>query len=127
MNGTRYIVTKIGQRLIQAKIAVGPYKDTEILIPRILFQPEDKNIPFEFERRQFPIRVCGGITANRAQGQGFKKVGVYLKQDFFAHGQLYVALSRATCPRGLTIYKPIDKKKKNAHLYMRNVVYKEVL
>ena len=90
MNGTRHIVTQIGKRLIKAQIAGGgPYDGNEILIPRILFHPEDKNLPFEFERCQFPVRVCGGMTANKAQGQGFSRVGIYLKNDFFSHGQCY--------------------------------------
>ena len=75
----------------------------------------------------FLFRVCGGMTANRAQGQGFSKVGIYLKQDFFSHGQLYVAMSRATCPSGLSIFKPQDPNNPEAHLYMKNVVYKEIL
>ena len=128
MNGTRHIVTQIGKRLIKAQIAGGgPYDGNEILIPRILFHPEDKNLPFEFERCQFPVRVCGGMTANKAQGQGFSRVGIYLKNDFFSHGQCYVALSRATSPKGLSIYKPPTSNNANAHLYMKNVVYKEIL
>ena len=78
--------------------------------------------------RQFPIRICGGMTANRAQGQGFSTVGIYLKQDMFSHGQLYVGLSRATNPRNVTIFKPKDPKKADdSHLYMKNVVWKQVL
>ena len=51
MNGTRCIVLQIGKRVLKAQICCGPYKGTEFLIPKILFHPEDKNIPFEFERR----------------------------------------------------------------------------
>ena len=68
------------------------------------------------------------MTANRAQGQGFSTVGIYLKQDMFSHGQLYVSLSRATDPRKVTIFKPKDPKKEDeSHLRMRNVVWKQVL
>ena len=51
MNGTRCILLQIGKRVLKAQICCGPYKGTEFLIPKILFHPEDKNIPFEFERR----------------------------------------------------------------------------
>ena len=68
------------------------------------------------------------MTANRAQGQGFSTVGIYLKQDMFSHGQLYVALSRATNPRNVMIFKPKDPKRDDdSHLYMKNVVWKQIL
>ena len=52
VNGARYIVKTLSNRIIHAQIAVGPHAGKEILIPRILFHPDDKSIPFEFERRQ---------------------------------------------------------------------------
>ena len=71
---------------IYAELAVGPNKGESIIIPRIIFQPDDKTLPLEFERRQFPVRPCFGITSNKSQGQTLEKVGIYLKNDFFQHG-----------------------------------------
>ena len=74
---------------------------------------------------QFPVRLCFAVTSNKAQGQTMKHVGIYLQQDFFSHGQLYVALSRVQSPQNLKIYRPYEGDKKSHET--TNVVFKEVL
>ena len=70
------------------------------------------------------------MTSNKCQGQTAEQIGLYLKEDLFAHGQLYVSLSRVGHPDRVKIYKPAPQDAKNpsdAHLFMKNVVYKEIL
>ena len=69
------------------------YNGSEVFIPRIDFIPKTE-LPFEFKRRQFPVRVCYAMTINKSQGQSMKYVGLYLPEPVFTHGQLYVGLSR---------------------------------
>uniref|UniRef100_A0A8R1IG49 ATP-dependent DNA helicase n=1 Tax=Caenorhabditis japonica TaxID=281687 RepID=A0A8R1IG49_CAEJA len=59
------------------------------------------------------------ISINKAQGQSFGRVGLYLPEDVFAHGQTYVALSRARSKNELLIKSTSER--------LLNVVYKEIL
>jgi ATP-dependent DNA helicase PIF1 len=52
-------------------------------------------LPFTFTRLQFPVVLAYSMTINKSQGQTLDRVGIYLKTNVVAHGQLYVALSRA--------------------------------
>ena len=91
---------KLGHRVIEAQIASGVNKGKCVLIPRITLIPSDTQFPFTLKQHQFPIRPCFAMTTNKAQGQTFDFVGVYLPEDVFTHGLLYVDFSRvrnSTC------------------------------
>ena len=74
-----------------------------------------------------------------AQGQTIPIVGVYLPEPVFSHGQLYVALSRATAKSNIKILAMKDdrkgktdnsKKRKRTESLVtttKNIVYKEIL
>ena len=98
--------------------------NSDILIPRIKFHPEDQKLPFEWQRIQFPVKVCFGITSNKAQGKTYKSIGINLTKDFFTHGQTYVALSRVGSGKNVKVFKPLNS---NSRGYMANVVYPEIL
>ena len=84
--------------VLQAKIISGQFDGNVVLIPRIALRPKDGDFPFEWQRRQFPVRVCFAMTINKAQGQTLTRAGIYLADHVFAHGQLYVAASRVSHP-----------------------------
>ena len=123
----RYNIIKATQSYIHAKLAVGPYcdkEDSDILIPKIIFKPDSEKMPVKFMRKQFPVRPDFSITANRSQGGTYQKVGIYLKDELFGHGQTYVAISRVGSFKKVSVFKP---KNSPSFGYMRNVVYQEIL
>ncbi|XP_050059845.1 ATP-dependent DNA helicase PIF1-like [Aphis gossypii] len=80
------------------------YKGEDVLIPRIPMIPTD--VPFEFKRLQFPVRLAFAMTINKSQGQSLSVCGINLENPCFSHGQLYVACSRVGKPSDLFIYAP---------------------
>ncbi|XP_076888554.1 uncharacterized protein LOC143539011 [Bidens hawaiensis] len=123
-NGTRLQVLSLGTHVIEVKILSGTNTGEIISIPRIALTLSDKNIAFKFTRRQYPLSVCFVMTINKSQGQSLNRVDLYLKNDVFSHGQLYVTLSRVTSKNGLKILI-LDKYGKQT-CKTTNVVFKEI-
>ena len=119
-NGTRLIVDKvIDGNVLRATVAGNPSKVA--LIPRIKLIPDNPAFPFQWSRRQFPVRLAFAMTINKSQGQTLRRVGVdLLMKPVFSHGQLYVAVSRVGHPSHITFSVPQG-------CLTRNVVYKEAL
>ncbi|XP_045453744.1 uncharacterized protein LOC123663048 [Melitaea cinxia] len=116
-NGTRLKIVKLKNFLIECTILTGCGTGDTVLIPRIPMIPSE--LPFQFKRLQFPIKLAFGITINKAQGQTLKVAGIDLTDQCFSHGQLYVALSRVTCKNNLFVFT-------NNPSEVMNVVYKEI-
>jgi PIF1-like helicase len=123
-NGTRLYVRRMGDRVIETTIVGGEHHNTVALIPRITLSPgSNVALTFAFQRRQFPVRLAFALSINKSQGQSVKYVGIDLRMPVFAHGQLYVALSRATARENIRVLLPGDTVACRTH----NIVYKEVL
>lgn len=86
-NGTRLIITRCYQFLIEARIITGNNIGNITYIPRINMSPADKTLPFLLKQKHFPISVCYAMTVNKSQGQTVKNVGLYLREPVFGHGQ----------------------------------------
>ncbi|XP_019196361.1 PREDICTED: uncharacterized protein LOC109190351 [Ipomoea nil] len=123
-NGTRLIVTRLADHVLEGKIMCGTNVGTRVLIPRMSLTPSDPRLSFKFQRKQFPLMLSYAITINKSQGQTLYKVGLLLKKPVFNHGQLYVAVSRVSSPRGLKIL--ICGKNVSCLSTTKNVVYTEV-
>ncbi len=126
-NGTRYVIDSMHDHVIEATITMGVHAGKQIFIPRIPISPSDTTFPFRMQRRQFPIRPCFAMTANKSQGQTLSKVGLYLTKDFFSHGQLYVAMSRVGDKRNIKILTQNGHFDQKDGVFTDNVVYHEIL
>ena len=105
-NGTRYIVKKINPRTLELEVASGQHKGEIFLLPKIKLFDNGKKSKINFSRKQFPVNLSFAFTANKAQGQSINIVGVCALNDFFTHGQFYVAISRATDPKNVCFTPP---------------------
>jgi ATP-dependent DNA helicase PIF1 len=103
-NGTKLIVKRLGQRVIEAKIITGNNVGKCVFIPCIIMSPSRTDWPFVLRHRQFPVRVAFAITINKSQGQTFNNVGVYLPSPVYSHGQFYVAISWVTSSANIKIF-----------------------
>ena len=68
-NGTRLVVRGFQKNSIDAEIVLGQHAGMRIFLPRIPLCPsDDEMFPFQFKRKQFPIRLSFAMTVNKAQG-----------------------------------------------------------
>ena len=93
-NGTRLRVKALHRTVIEATVFTDCAQGESVFIPRIPLIPSD--YPFEFQRLQFPLKLCFAMTINKSQGQSLKVAGIDLRDDCFLHGKFYVACSRVS-------------------------------
>ena len=131
-NGTKGIIGKLSTNIIEVIIKDAHDMPKSILLHRRDMKPSDPQIGIEFQRHQFPISLAFAMTINKSQGQTLHRVGLYLEEPVFGHGQLYVALSRVIHPDNIKVFVTDTEiqGKLDAHsakVYTKNVVFHEIL
>jgi len=58
---------------------------------------------------QYPVRLAFAVTIHKSQGKTFDKAVIDVGRGTFAHGQMYVALSRCRTLEGIVLKQPIKK------------------
>lgn len=130
-NGTRLIVSHLKPNLIIAQVLSGSAVNQTVFISRIDLAPGTTQLPFVLRRRQFLIKLAFAMTINKSQGQTLDKVGIYLPEPVFSHGQLYVAFSRVKKSSDVKIQIVNGKEQgklieESDAIFTKNVVYKEI-
>lgn len=130
-NGTRMQVTRLGINSIEAQIISESHHGDVHFLPMMELISDDNRLPCSMSRLQFPVIPAYAMTINKSQGQTFDRVGIYLNNAVFAHGQLYVALSRATSKKHLKVFIRQCNQQQGelftpGHFFTPNIVYREV-
>ncbi|KAL8494192.1 hypothetical protein ACS0TY_025115 [Phlomoides rotata] len=66
-NGTRLIVKRLGNHIIEEHIISGRNIGNKIFIPRMTLTNADQTLPMNFNRRQFLIILSFAMTINKSK------------------------------------------------------------
>ena len=102
----------------------GSFDGEKRLIYRTKLTSNETDFHFQLTRFRFPVLLAFVMTIiNKSQGHSLTDVSIDLRSPVFSHGQLYVALSRATDVRRIATLI----KESNVDEVTDNIVYPEVL
>jgi hypothetical protein len=112
-NGKIAIITQIGENRIEAQ---GKEDSNPIVVEKAVWSnmkytidADTKELQEEEEGafEQYPLKTAWAITVHKSQGLTFEKAIIDANASF-AHGQVYVALSRCRTLEGLALRSPIS-------------------
>ena len=103
VNGSLGIIEKIDEDSIWVKFENGNH----CLVERERWENKDPDGNVAGWYKQFPMQLAYAITIHKSQGKTFESICINIGNGAWAHGQVYVALSRCKSLDGITIFRPI--------------------
>lgn len=114
VNGSIGRVFKIDEGTITVQIngknfdvAKESWKEVEFILNKDTNEIEERTLA---EFRQYPVMLSYAMTIHKSQGKTFERITIDIGAGAFAHGQIYVALSRCKTLEGVVLNNPIGKK-----------------
>jgi ATP-dependent DNA helicase PIF1 len=122
-NGTQAVLLSHSRFMCKLRLLTGPGKGKIVYLPRFSFRVTSDNsgLPFTFTRRQFPIIPSYCVSVHKSQGQSLDYIGLVAEKDAFAHGQVYVGMSRVGSWGQIAFYSPRGEN------FLQNRVSKELI
>lgn len=116
-NGTRRKVKVSYRNIVEAIIFTGRAQRESVFVSRVPLVPND--LPFEFKRLLFPLKVRFAMTTNKSQRQTLKFEGIDLRENRFSHEQFGATCSRAILPYSLVVLASTNRS-------VKKIVHKKV-
>ena len=66
-NGVKYIVQNIRPHVLELKAITGSSSGSFLMLPRIVSISKSPSLPFTLRRKQFPLKLAFGLSANKVR------------------------------------------------------------
>ncbi|KAH7542511.1 hypothetical protein FEM48_Zijuj02G0081700 [Ziziphus jujuba var. spinosa] len=78
-NGTRLVITRLGNHVLERKVISGSNAGFKVFISRMTLTPLDPRLHFKFKRRQYPLVGWGTQSPSLSQGKPLCPVGCLMR------------------------------------------------